>query len=104
MSLWFLNPNPFTAHTGHLLSDVLVGHVTRPGLGDEPGSLGPGAKAVRLVLVLCQSGQQEAVRQETFAGQHNAANTHTPVFTGGSSQRKPVFHQNHLPYDQVSTK
>lgn len=50
-----------------------MGHIAGSGLGDEAGSLSPGAAAVRLVLVLRQPGQQEAVRQEALPRQHNAA-------------------------------
>lgn len=41
-------------------------------LGDEAGPLASGAAAVRLVLVLCQAGQEETVRQEALSGQHGA--------------------------------
>lgn len=45
----------------YLLSDVLVSHIAGSGLGDEAGSLGFGATAVGLVLILRQPGQQEAI-------------------------------------------
>lgn len=50
-----------------------MGHVAGPSLGDETGSLGFGAEAVWLVLVLRQTGQEETVRQETLPRQHDPA-------------------------------
>ena len=47
--------------------------VAGSGLGDETGLLRSGVAAVRVVLVLGQTGQQEAVRQEALPGQHAAA-------------------------------
>lgn len=59
----------------YLLPDVLVSHIAGSGLGDEAGSLRSGAVAVRLVLVLRQTGQQKTVRHEALPGQHDAAHT-----------------------------
>ena len=71
---------PDSAET-YLLPDVLVGHIAGAGLGDEASSLRSGAAAVPLVLVLCQTGQQETVRQEALPGQHDPAHTHTHTHT-----------------------
>lgn len=57
----------------YLLSDVLVGHVAGPGLGDETGPLSFGAAAVWLVLVLGQTGEEEPVWEEALPRQHDAA-------------------------------
>lgn len=84
--IWYQNQSPPESRnrpTGpdsaetYLLPDVLVGHVAGAGLGDEASFLRSAAAAVPLVLVLCQTGQQETVRQEALPGQHDPAHTHT---------------------------
>lgn len=64
----------------YLLPDILVGHIARPSLSDEPGPLGLRAAAVWLVLVLGQTGQEEPIRQETLPCQHDATVTDTTNF------------------------
>lgn len=61
----------------YLLPDILVGHIARPSLSDEPGPLGLRAATVWLVLVLGQTGQEEPIRQETLPCQHDATMTDT---------------------------
>lgn len=61
----------------YLLSDVLVGHVAGPSLGDETGPLRFGAATAWLVLVLRQTGQEEAVWQEALPRQHDTAASDT---------------------------
>lgn len=74
----------------YLLSDVSVSHVAGSALGDEASSLGSGAAAVRLVLVLSQPGQQEAVRQKAFPGQHDAAAAHLHTHTHSGNTFSPL--------------
>lgn len=45
----------------HLFSDIFVGNVTRPTLGDETCPLGLGADAIGLCGILSESCQQESV-------------------------------------------
>lgn len=49
-----------------------MSNIAGAALGDEAGSLAPGAAAVRLVLVLRQASQEEAVGEEALSGQHGA--------------------------------
>lgn len=52
-----------------------MSHIAGATLGNEAGPLAPRAAAVRLVLVLRQAGQEEAIREEALSGQHGAEST-----------------------------